>query len=449
MVNGALMRTLGAMAVGAGLLASAAGCGGMGSAVSSAPTTRKAGAVIPNHYIVTLNGAASRADVARSYGAVPDRIYSAALNGFAASLTAQQVAALESDPHVSAVEPDRIASLVTPVARSRATSAAASGIEIVPTGVQRISADIVPRTDVSGVGIAIIDTGIWKTHEDLNVRGGCNFTSSDPTAWNDDNGHGTHVAGIAAAITGNGKGVRGVAPNARLYGVKVLDATGHGSISEIIAGIDWVAANASTKGIQVANMSIEVSGTDGALYTAIHHLTMAGVTMTVAAGNNAKDASFTMPANDVEVIAVSAISDSDGLCGARGPDTSSGPDDSLADYSNYGTCIALAAPGTDILSTYVGDLQHPQGSYATMSGTSMAAPHVAGVAAQYIASNPGATPAQVKAALISLATPQSPLVGPADSGPRPRGGFTGDPSPEPLVDALAFWWRHADPDCLH
>jgi subtilisin family serine protease len=159
------------------------------------------------------------------------------------------------------------------------------------------------------------------------------------------------------------------------------------------------------------------------LNTAIHNSIAAGVTYVVAAGNDAMDAASFSPANHPEVITVSAIADSDGACGGLGASTSYGADDTFATFSNYGSLIEIASPGVRIYSTYKG------GAYATLSGTSMSSPHVAGAAAQYLATDPGATPAQVAAVLISVGTPQSDAC-----------GFSGDPDTfaEPLVDAAGL-----------
>jgi subtilisin family serine protease len=192
----------------------------------------------------------------------------------------------------------------------------------------------VDRIDAEGqaasggdVDVAIIDTGIDLDHPDLHVVGSTNctggvFTTSCVAGGDDDNGHGSHVAGIVAAKS-DGAGVRGVAPGARLWAVKVLDKRGSGLTSWIIAGIDWVTARAAT--IKVANMSLGWEGTSStSLNTAIHNSVAAGVTYAVAAGNSSKDAATFNPANHPDVIAVSAIADSDGRCGGDVPAPSCG-----------------------------------------------------------------------------------------------------------------------------
>lgn len=390
-----------------------------------------AGGIASGRYIIVLEDGVSREEVVNGYGVVPDVLYEKALHGFAARLTPERAKALENDPRVAFVEPDRAVSIEKAGEQSISPTLHKNNFETLPSGVDRIDADLNPNTNVSGVGIAIIDTGIWLGHVDLNVAGSVTYVSGTKNG-DDDNGHGTHVAGIAAAKTNNAKGVRGVAPNARLYAVKVLSKSGSGLTSWIIKGIDWVTANKAAKGIRVANMSLGFAGTSSALNAAITNSVNAGITYVVAAGNEDSDASGFSPANHPSVIAVSAIADSDGECGAAGGTTSYGPDDSFATFSNFGSTVDIAAPGVDVLSTWKGDRQNPGGLYGTISGTSMASPHVAGAAALYIAGHPGSTPAQVRDALIAFGVDQDTAC--TQDG---DGGFTDDPdaSAEPLVSA--------------
>ncbi len=204
-----------------------------------------------------------------------------------------------------------------------------------------------------------------------------------------------------------------------------MDKNGQGYISNIIAGIDWVTKNAAK--IKIVNMSLGCKCHSTALYDAISKSVAAGVTYVVSAGNGSEDVASYEPANYPQVITVSAIVDTDGKCGGLGPSTSYGNDDTRASYSNYGSAVDLAAPGVNIYSTYKGQ------TYATMGGTSMAAPHVAGAAALYKAINPSATPVQVQSALKSSAVSQTqPCTASTNNG---FGGFKGDIDgfPEPLV----------------
>jgi subtilisin len=342
---------------------------------------------------------AASADLAQSQGLTREFVYRYALKGASFIIPPGREAAVRSDPRVASIERNQIATVFA---------------QTIPTGVDRIDAEGAGAGNPVDVDIAIIDTGVDATHPDLNVVGRTDcasgsFLSSKCTDGSGDDGygHGTHVAGIAAAKN-NLIGVRGVAPGARLWSVRVLGNNGSGYYSWIIAGVDWVTARAGT--IEVANMSIG-GPPSSSLDTAINNSVKAGVTYVVAAGNDSADASNYSPASNPNVITVSAIVDTDGKGGELGGSTGYGADDTFASFSNYGAPVDLAAPGVNIYSTYKG------GSYTTMSGTSMASPHVAGAAALYKAANPGASPAQVKSGLLSSAKAQ------ADSGY----GFTGDP----------------------
>ena len=361
-------------------------------------------------FIVTLRPGVEPATVAadhgRSHGASVTHVYRHALKGYSASLTRAAAAALAADPRVAAVLPDREVRM---------------SAQTVPPGIDRVGAGESSAASGDGRGsvdvdIAVLDTGIDPKHRDLNVVGGVNCIQGNNT-YADLHGHGTHVAGIAAAKDNN-TGVVGVAPGARLWAVRVLDANGGGSWSSIICGIDWVTAHAST--IEVANMSLggfggEGSCTDRALHEAICRSTAAGVTYVVAAGNSSSDASNFVPATYDEVITVSAITDFDGKPGGLGtPTCQLGHDDTFASFSNFGPDVDLTAPGMCVMSTWRG------GGYRSISGTSMASPHVAGAAALFLATRPGATPAQVRAALVAAGTHD----------------WTGDPDAthEPLLD---------------
>ncbi|MCE2572367.1 S8 family serine peptidase [Motilimonas eburnea] len=274
-------------------------------------------------------------------------------------------------------------------------------VQQLPTGVERIYADLT-ALDIDGndnvrvdVDVAVLDTGIDMEHADLNVIGGANclyhsggpphrrsYFCDESLGGDDDHYHGTHVAGTIAALDNN-IGVVGVAPGARLWAVKVLDAQGSGSLSGIIAGIDWVVAQGD---IEVINMSLGGSGSSSAMNQAIDSAFNSGVTVVVAAGNSNADSTNFTPANAPKAITVSALADFDGLAGYLGaPTCRSDQDDTLAGFSNWGAEVDIAAPGVCILSTYPIE----RGGYGTISGTSMASPHVAGAAALLASHNHG------------------------------------------------------------
>ena len=278
---------------------------------------------IPHQYIVVLkNGVTenpqSVAQQAISRGALVPFVYNNAIKGFTIKIPNNLVLnSILSNPSVDFVEPD---------IKVQAFS------QVVSTGYSRVGGPLSvlggshPQVSVNA-GIAIIDTGIDLTHPNLNVYKQVSFVPGTSTA-NDDNGHGTAVAGIAAAED-NSVGVVGIAPGARLWAIKVLDATGTGSMSTIIEGIDYVTQNAGQ--IDVANLSFGCKCTSSALDTAINNSVAAGVTYVVAAGNAGEDASLWSPASNPNVISVAAMADSDGKCGGLGPKTPYGPDDSLAE----------------------------------------------------------------------------------------------------------------------
>jgi len=379
---------------------------------------------IPNQYIVVLkegNRVAPQniADEARERGAEAIHVYEHAIKGFTIRGPDSAVQHFRNDPRVDYVEQDQS---VKNFARDNLVQTFA---QILPTGIDRVDAELSSIAAGDGnvavaVDIAIIDTGIDLKHPDLNVFMQKTFVKGTRSA-DDDNGHGTHVAGTAAAKDNN-DGVAGVAPGAKLWAVKVLNRSGSGYMSDVIAGVDYVTQKADM--IEVANMSLGCECTSSALNTAIHNSVAAGVTYVVAAGNSAKDASTFSPANHPDVITVSAIADSDGKCGGLGQATTYGNDDSFAAFSNFGSTIEIAAPGVNIKSTYKDD------SYASMSGTSMASPHVAGAAGLYKSVNPDASPADVRNALLSQGIHSG-----TDCDGNGHGYFTGDPDqiPEPLL----------------
>jgi subtilisin len=373
-----------------------------------APATLANGAPIPGSYIITLRAGESAADaasdLAREHGLAVSHVYGYALNGFAAQVPDGRLNALQRDPRVEAVVEDRYVSIAHcapnhPQHCQPTPTPGPGGNQTIPTGILRINGDLSSTASGNGSGtvnvdVAVIDTGIDLDHTDLNVAGGVNCNSGN--TYNDGNGHGSHVAGTIGALD-NSYGVVGVAPGARLWAVRVLNNAGSGSWSSVICGVDWVTANAGT--IEVANMSLGGTGSedgcnDNGLQEAICNSVNAGVTYVVAAGNESDNAANHVPAAYDQVITVSALADFNGEPGGGGAATCrSDVDDTFANFSNYGSDVDIIAPGVCILSTWKG------GGYNTISGTSMASPHVAGAAALYKAGNPGASPAQVKSAL--------------------------------------------------
>jgi len=338
---------------------------------------------VPDRYIIILNDGANpwsvANEMAQERGLGLSHVYGTAVNGFSATVPRGQLDNITSDPRVNYIEQDSVVSIFKKPAGNPGKGGNDGGSttqppQVIPTGITRIGG---PVSGSVNVNVAVIDTGIDASHPDLNVIDGVNFAKGK--SWSDGNGHGTHVSGTIAAKN-NDIGVVGVAPGANLYAVKVLDNRGSGFMSDVIAGVNWVAANAGT--IDVANMSLGGS-TSSTLNAAVENAINAGVVFVVAAGNNSGDACLKSPASAPNAITVSALDDRDGISN----------NDPFAYFSNYGSCVDMIAPGVLILSTWKG------GDYKTISGTSMASPHVAGAAALYLASNTSATPAQVESAL--------------------------------------------------
>lgn len=339
-------------------------------------------AAAADRYIVVLKPGFTALDVtsvSRGLSTAPDFVYEKVFIGFAGVMTAAEVARLKADSRVELVEPD----LPVSISQGKGKPGGGGGggtppPQILPWGVDRIDAELNSGNGGAGVTVAIIDTGINLTHPDLEGAIVADYNVFKPSSpAEDDNGHGTHVAGTVGARDNN-IGVVGVAPNCGLAAVKVLDRRGSGSISGVIAGVDWVTANAATYGIKVANMSLGATGYTQSFYNAIASATAQGVTFVVAAGNNAKDAANYQPARFDNVICVSAMDKTD----------------KMAYYSNYGTTVEMMAPGSSVESLW------KSGGYNTISGTSMASPHVAGAAALWLDNNNGGF-AEVLAALTA------------------------------------------------
>ena len=359
------------------------------------------------------------AEHGRAYGASVSALYHSALKGYAATIPDARVDDVRRDPRVAFVSEDREVEAYA---------------QTLPTGVDRIDGEQSSRFSSStwNTAVAVIDTGSGP-HADLNIAGGVNCQTGK--SYNDGNGHGTHVAGTIGAFN-NGSGVVGVAPGIPIYSVRVLDSRGSGRFSNIICGIDWVTANASSLNIKVANMSLGGAGTDDgncgstngdAMHKAICGSVGAGVTYVVAAGNDGANMAGSVPASYNEVLSVTAVADFNGQAGGGAAATCrSDVDDTAADFSNFATPGSpdadhtIAAPGVCIYSTWKG------GGYNTISGTSMASPHAAGTAALCIEKDPdhcGGMPANVISRLRSDAAAQNPSY-----------GFEGDPNHNPAVN---------------
>ena len=348
------------------------------------------------------------AATARQHGAVVDLVYERALEGFAGSIAEGRLAALRNDPRVASVELDSLVHAAgserpaapkwcTPESTEPAcaddSTTSTSSSQSVPWGVERIGASTVAATG-AGVHVYVLDTGIDADHPDLKANIGNGYAletcSGDhcKASWDDDQGHGTHVAGTVGALD-NSEGVVGVAPQVTLHSVKVLNSNGSGYRSRVIAGIDWVATQIGASPV-VVNMSLSGDGskkgtctttgysgsTADSYHTAICNARNKGAVFAVAAGNAKIDASAKVPAAyDDAVITVSATTSSDSWASY-----SNWGDDAASWTSNVSAPVAIGAPGSSVLSTTMG------GGTGTKSGTSMAAPHVAGAAALVLAS---------------------------------------------------------------
>ncbi len=307
-------------------------------------------------YLVTFRDgvsdvASAAAELARANGFTIRFLREAAARGFSAIIPPGRVAAVRADARVLIVEPDGPVSLIEPV-RTEARPGGGSGPQVVPWGITRVGGS----GDGTGKTAWIIDTGIDLDHPDLNTSRACHayFTGRSP---DDQNGHGTHVAGTIAAID-NSIGVVGVAANAFVCAVRVLGPSGSGTWEGVVNGVNYVAANGASG--DAANMSLGGSGSNATLEKAIQDAAAKGIAFALAAGNEGDDANNHTPArvNGANIYTISAIASND--C--------------MPSWSNWGNPpVDFAAPGVSVLSTYKG------GGTKTLSGTSMATPHVAGI----------------------------------------------------------------------
>jgi serine protease len=365
---------------------------------------------IANRYIVVLRDDAgfkaqdfdaTQTQLVASYRASVVQSYRHALKGFVAEMSEADALALADDPMVAFVQEDGVVHMTT------TQSGATWGIDRIDQRTLPLSGTYTYNADGTGVSAYVIDTGIHITHTELGGRAHAGYSSiSDGNGSDDCNGHGTHVSGTIGGTT------YGVAKNVQLYAVRVLDCSGSGSDSGVVAGVDWVTAHAQLPA--VANMSLG-GGASPALDTAVRNSIAAGVVYGVAAGNDNLDACSGSPSDVAEAITVGAT----------------GSSDSRASYSDWGTCVDIFAPGSNIKSSW----GTSNTATNTISGTSMATPHVVGAAALYLSANPSATPAQVASALTGNA---STGVGNRGSGSPDKllytgfiGGGTTPPPPPP------------------
>jgi subtilisin family serine protease len=343
-----------------------------------------------------------------------DTLYRA-INGFVAQLTPRQLALLRADRDVVIIEPQQVPEVGPPSPPLTPPPGIPHLYEFpqfTPWAVERVGALLSPTAHIDGVDervdadVAVLDTGVDRL-SDLNVAGGVDCISGRRgRSFSDNNGHGTEVAGTIGALD-NAFGVVGVAPGARIWSVRVLSSDGNGTETSLLCGIDWLAEHADT--IDVANLSLSGDFDPGkqddgncglttgdAFHLAICRVVARNVTIVAAAGNDSKDAALVAPAAYDEVITVSALSDSDGKPGGLGGPTclEGANDDVFAFFSNFGADVDIAAPGVCVETTYPGDYEFIN------NGTSFAAPGVAGAAALWRASHPGAAPEAVKVAIL-------------------------------------------------
>ncbi|MBT2389120.1 S8 family peptidase [Streptomyces maoxianensis] len=328
---------------------------------------------VAGSYIVMLDEKADKQDLAEEYGGKLQRNYSSAINGFSASgLSETEAKRLAADPSVDKV------------VQNKKFSINATQDNPPSWGLDRIDqADTAgdkkytyPDSAGEGVTAYVIDTGVRISHKDFGGRAAHGFDAVDNNDSADDgNGHGTHVAGTIAGSA------HGVAKKAKVVAVRVLDDNGSGTTEQVVAGIDWVTKN--HKGPSVANMSLG-GGADEALDEAVRKAIASGVTFAVAAGNESADASQGSPARVKEAITVA----------------SSTKEDAQSEFSNFGAVVDIYAPGSDITSAW----NDSDEGTKTISGTSMATPHVVGAAAVYLGAHQDATPEQVATALTGGAT---------------------------------------------
>ena len=340
-----------------------------------------AGNRIEDSYVVVLKDGADPRSVAAVAGIRPHHVYTAALNGFSAELNAGQLTALRNNPHVDYVEADQ------EFTADATVTANSWGRDRIDQRNLPLSGTYTYTTTASTVYAYIIDTGIYTAHTQFGGRA-TNVFDAFGGNGQDCNGHGTHVAGTVGGTS------YGVARSVRLRGLRVLNCSGSGSTSGIIAAVDWVRSNRANPA--VANLSLG-GGYSSSLNTAINNLSNSGVFVAVAAGNSSANACNYSPAS----------------AGAAYTTAASTSTDARASYSNYGSCVDGYAPGSSIRSAWIGGTSATN----TISGTSMASPHVAGVAALYKATYGNAASSTISSWINNNAT-----------GSKITGNVTGTPN---------------------
>ena len=330
---------------------------------------------VPDSYIVVLEDRVADPDavadeLVSKHRGRKDHVYDKAIKGFSARLSEKDALQIASDPRVKYVEEDGFVSIDT------TQSGATWGIDRIDQRSLPLSGTYTYNTNGAGVHAYIIDTGILTSHSDFGGRASVGYDAiGDGRNGIDCNGHGTHVSGTVGGAT------YGVAKGVTLVAVRVLDCSGSGTNSGVIAGVNWVASNAIKPA--VANMSLG-GGLSSALDSAVANAIASGVTFAIAAGNSNVDACTTSPADVSSAITVAAT----------------GSNDARASFSNYGTCVDIFGPGVNITSDWYSSTTATN----TISGTSMATPHVTGTAALYLSTNTTASPATVTNALVSNST---------------------------------------------